>query len=125
MNPFDFVKSINSGKDISEDAENKELLFKGYNPFLTNKAFSYHVDTILHAFEMNKAALLSSECQYKYLLNTVRPRKRYGKWDKPEQNGDIELVQQVYNVNRTRAKVMLSLLSKEQLDDLRIKTTGG
>ena len=47
IGPFDYVKSINEKSEMDD--------LSGYNPFLTNRAFAYHLDTILLAEEMNQA----------------------------------------------------------------------
>jgi hypothetical protein len=125
MNPFDYVNAINKGTDVFADPENEELVEKGYNAFMTNKALSYFVDTILYAQEMNCAYSLSSKQQFAYYLSSVKPRKRFSKWAKAEKDDDIALVQQSYQVGRKRAKVILTLLSKEQLDYIKSKNNKG
>lgn len=123
MNIFDFVNSINAGKDLTED---KETDFKEYVPYLTNKAFSYHIDTILYANEMNLYPDLDGKTQYQYLINTIKPRKRYAKWTKAERSEDLDLVQDTYQVNKNKAKKILRILSKEDLEEIRTKRiTGG
>ena len=80
MNPFDFVNSITySKKDIMNDINEKE-----YAPFLVNRSLSYHQDTLLYANEMNSRFDVSHRLQYHYLLNSIRKRKRFAKWAKPE-----------------------------------------
>ena len=75
MNPFDFVNSINdSKKNLMVGTENDELAEKGYNPFLINKAFSYFIDTILYANEINQYSHLDNKLQYEYYLNGI-PKK--------------------------------------------------
>jgi len=56
ISPFDYVKSINETKknlmrtgDSFEDA----LYERDYNPWVVNQAFSFHLDTILYANQMN------------------------------------------------------------------------
>lgn len=125
--PFVFTNSINNGQNIydGEDVDVQELE-RVYSPYLTNRAFSYHLDTILYANEMNINHGVHGKAQYLYYLHTIKPRKRFGKWPKPEKNDDIALIKKVYSVNLKRAKVMLRLLNKEQLTMLRAKyDTGG
>lgn len=118
MTPFDYVKSINAGK------EEEEVDDKVYSQFLTNRAFSYYPDTILYADSLNRCTNLTNQEHYSYLINSIRPRKRFSKWAKVEPNGDLDIVQATYKVNRQRAKVILSILSPEQLDHLRRKQSG-
>ena len=73
MNPFDYVKSILETKNnliVNEATE------KAYVPFLTNRASSYYIDTVMHAQEMNMASHLDNCLQYRYYINTVIPMKR-------------------------------------------------
>ena len=83
--PFDYVTSINSTKkNMMRDSENDELSEKGYEPWLTNTALSYFPDTILYANEMNTYHQLEKRPQYEYLINTIRPKKRWSKWPPPQ-----------------------------------------
>ncbi len=51
--PFDYVKSINH-KDYKYD-------LVGYVPFLTNRSFAMHMDTVLFAEQMNQFHKLGPE----------------------------------------------------------------
>lgn len=121
-NPFDYVNDIQHGKkNLMEGTENDALAEQGYNPWLTNLALSYHLDTVLHANEINRYYDLSNKTQYLFLLNSVRPKKRqFAKWAKKAQdNEDLDMVCEVYECNRNVGKTYLSLLSSEQLDTMR------
>jgi len=64
MNPFDYVNSINTHKrNLMVGSENDELAEKEYVPFLTNKALSYHTETLLYSNEMNRYAFLPNKLQ--------------------------------------------------------------
>jgi hypothetical protein len=79
-NPFDFVKSVSSDKkDIMVD----EIEEKAYAPFLTNKALSYHQDSVFFSNEMNIRHGTENRLQYLFFLNTLRKRQRFSKWQKP------------------------------------------
>ena len=53
LNPFAYVDAVSASKiDIVRGADNeiqRSLMEKGINPFMMNKAFSYHPHTILYA----------------------------------------------------------------------------
>lgn len=126
MNPFDFVNSINSTKqNMMRDTENDELAERGYNPFMTNRALSYHNDTIGLANEMNMRHEIDSVMQYEFLLNTVRSKKRYAKWHKKENDSDLELIKEFYNYSDTKALQALNVLSDKQLEQIKIKMAKG
>jgi hypothetical protein len=124
MSPFDFVTAINTSKKnlIKEDPD----LEKEYNPFLTNKSLSYFTDTIMDANVMNMHHGLDKKLQFDYLINTIRPGKRFSKWAKKVENNDREIVKTYYGYNDRNADVALSLLSTDQLKIIKSKLeTGG
>lgn len=115
-NPFDYVNTINSTKkNMMRDTENDVLAEKGYEPWLTNNALSYFPDTILHANLMNMYSDLDKRPQYEFLINSIRPRKRFEKWVKPVGDEDLLFVCEFYNCNKIVGREYLSLLSSEQL----------
>jgi hypothetical protein len=124
MSPFDFVTAINTTKKnlIKEEPD----LEKEYNPFLTNKSLSYFTDTIMDANLMNMHHGLDKKLQFDYLINTIRPGKRFSKWAKKVENNDREIVKTYYGYNDRNAEVALSLLSTDQLKIIKSKLeTGG
>lgn len=125
MNPFDYVNSINSNKDIIRGSDNEKLMEDGYQPWMVNKAFSYHKDTILYANEMNKFGHLDKIMQYYYLLNSIRPQKRFAKWVKKQDSNDLEIVKEYYGYSNEKAQTALSLLSPEQIKMIKQKLEKG
>ena len=121
MNPFDFVKSITYTKqDIMHDLNESE-----YESFLVNRALSYYQDCLLYANEMNRRFELSKRLQYHYLLNTIRKRKRFAKWIKPEKIDDLKIVMEYYQVSRAKAEEYLHILSENNIAVLRKKMNKG
>lgn len=116
VSPFDYVNSITmTKKNMMRNTENDDLAEKDYNPWIVNKALSYFQDTILIANEINQHYNLDKRPQYEYLINIVRPNKRWAKWVKDEKNEDLDTVCEYYNCNRKVGREYLSLLSKEQI----------
>jgi hypothetical protein len=99
--------------------ENDQLSEKGYKPFLTNRALSYHHDTVALANEMNMRSDLDNKLQYEFFLNTVRPKKRYAKWDKKEDHGDLAVVKEYFNYSDTKALQALTVLTNDQINEIR------
>jgi len=121
MNPFEFSNSITYTKqDIMNDLNEKE-----YAPFLVNRALSYHQDCILYANEMNRRFDISHKLQYHYLLNTIRKRKRFAKWSKPELIDDLKIVMEYYSVSRGKAEEYLSILNKSGIETLKKRMNKG
>ena len=122
MNPFSYVSSINdTKKDIMKD----DIAEKGYNAFLINRSFSYFYDTVGLANVMNQYHHTDNKLQYHFLINTIRKRKRFSKWIKPETESDIEVVKAYYNYSYEKAKQVLPLLSPEQITIIRQKVNKG
>ena len=100
---------------------------KDYNGFVINKALSFHMDCILQANQMNMLPNLDPKLQFHYLLNSVRGYKRpYQKWLKRETVDNLDLVKEHFGYSNEKAKEALSILSNEQLDEIRrIQDKGG
>ena len=124
MNPFDFVKQINQGKVNLMD-ETPELE-KEYKQFIINRALSFNHDTVLYANEMNFNNHLDSKLQFDFFLNTIRPKKRYSKWLKRENNEVLELIKVYYKCSSAKAREYATLLDSSQLDIIKQRIdTGG
>ena len=118
LNPFDYVKSINQKTPVSQMA--------GYNPYLSNNSFSYYLDCVLVANEMNRYPNLPSECQYDFLYGSIRKGKRFSPWHKVEENPYVELVMKYYNYSKAKALEALQVLTQSDLRDIQQKLdTGG
>jgi len=124
MNPFDYVNSINDGKDIIRTSDSPAMAEKGYNPYMANRALSYFPDTVMFANEMNTNHWADGLLQYDYLINTVRKRKRFSKWFKPESD-DLETIKEYYKVGSEVAKQYLRVLSADQLANLKTRIIKG
>ena len=123
---FDFVNAASFTKqDLIRDSYDPETFEKAHEPYVCNKAFSYHQDTILFANEMNERHWLPKDANFRYFLNSLRPRKRYGKWHKTKKSEEIDAISTIYNVNLTIAAQYHSLLTQEQLDSVMAMTFKG
>ena len=126
MNPFDFVNAVNySKKDLMTGTENDELSEKSYVPYIINRTFSYFPDTIFHANELNRLNHIDNKLQFHYLLNSIRPQKRYAKWVKKVNEEDLEVVKLYYQYNNEKASEVLSILSSDQIKQLRKRLEKG
>lgn len=116
MNPFDYLNAINFTKDqvIVDDLTEKE-----YNPFMTNRGLSYFYDTILLANEMNINHHLDKKLQFDFLLNTVRKKKRFSKWFKPDLSEDIQAIKEYYNYSTDKAMDVARILKEEDLEKIK------
>lgn len=113
MNPFELIKSVSTTKkDILENE-------KDYNAFMVNRGLSYFPDTVIYANEMNKFHHLDSRLQYHFLINTIRKRNRFSKWNKSIESENINTIKQYYGYSNEKARDVLPLLSNDKLKTLR------
>ena len=99
-------------------SENDELAEKEYVPFITNKALSYHTETLLYSNEMNRYAFLPNKLQYEYLLHSVRPGKRFSKWAKKNDWDNILLIARYYQCNPQRAQEIMATLKESDIEEI-------
>ena len=122
MNPFDFVKDISFDKKNLIEGNEKE-----YNPWLTNKAFSYHSDSIFVANEVNKynGFGIESNLQHDFLFHMLDKKRRFSRWSKTSINEDIELISKYYKVSISKAKDYYDILLPEQIEHIKLSQNHG
>ena len=109
----DFLTAINlSKKNIMEE---DSLAEKEYPPFVINRSLSYFQGTVLYANEMNLRGHIDNRLQNDYFLNSVRKKKRFSRWLKPEQSDDIDAIKEYYSCNDVKAHEIFRVLTGEQL----------
>lgn len=123
--PFRFINSILKTKEYQMETQYDE---KEYSSIFTNIALSQHIDTILHANELNQLyQILSPKMHYDYLFHSIRQMKRpFRKWaKKKDEDETIAILMEYYQVNKIRAKEYLNLLNKEELESILIDSEKG
>ena len=99
---------------------------KDYNPFIINRALSFHPDCIPYVEEMNRLHFLDKDMQYQYLINTIRPMKRkFAPWQKAQVEKDIECVKEYFGYSNKKAREAMRILTNEQIDEIKRKTDKG
>ena len=122
MNPFEYLNAINHTKqDIMID----DIAEKSYNSFMINRGLSYFSDTVLMANEMNRYHHIDNRLQFDFFINIVRKKKRFSKFMKPETVSDVEVVKEYYGYSNEKAKQALTLLTSEQINELKKKVYKG
>lgn len=121
VTPFSFVSSV---------TESKEDIFEGneaeYNSFIINKALSFNLDCLYHVGELNRFPNIPKNGQYKYLLNVLDKKKRYGRWVKKDSlPADIAIIKEAYGYNDQQALTALDMLSDKQLIELKANISKG
>tara|TARA_Y100001978_G_scaffold181772_1_gene178168 strand:+ start:303 stop:689 length:387 start_codon:yes stop_codon:yes gene_type:complete len=119
----DYLYSINqSKKNILDDDPDAQ---KKYPTYIINRCLSSFTDTILFANEMNKNPHLPNKLQYDFLLNSVKPRKRFSPWARKDSIDDLDVVKEYYGYNDDKALQALRILTKDQLDNIKKSLSKG
>ena len=115
----DWLNSINQTKKnlIDEDPS----IEKEYSPYIVNRIYSGHLDSIMFANEMNMNHSLPKKMQYDFFINILRVKKRFSPWLRKDEIKDLDYVKRYYGYNNEKAKQALKILSKEQLNFIRSK----
>ena len=96
-----------------------------YNAFIINRGLSFFPDTVLYANEMNLNHHLDSRLQYDFLINMIRKKRRFSKWNKPQIIDDLDVIKEYYGYSNKQAKAVHNLLSSDKIGDLRKKVYKG
>ena len=119
----DYLNSINQSKeDLMKDDPGWE---KNYPAYVINKCMSHHLDTIMFANEMNIHSHIDKRLQYDFLINIVRPRKRFSPWGKKQKVKDLDLVKKYYGYSSDKATQALEILTPTQLNYIKDKLNKG
>ena len=124
LSPFDYLNSINTTKKDLMASPDPEVE-KQYVPFVVNRGLSYFQDTVLYANEVNRLSHMTKKMQYHFYLHLIRKRKRFSKWAKREAYADVDVVKEYYGYSQLKAEQVMSLLSKEQIADIKHRTYKG
>ena len=126
MKPFDYVNSINfNKKNMMEGSDNDELAESSYPPFIVNRSLSYFTDTLFYSNEINQYHHVDNKLQYDYLINSIRPKKRFAKWVKAMNSDDLEIVKLYFGYSTKKALQALNILTPKQLQDITMKVSRG
>jgi hypothetical protein len=122
ISPFDFINAINYTKEklIVDDWSEKQ-----YSPYVINKGLSFTADTTVAANEMNSRPHIDRKLQFDFLINTIRSRKRFSKWIKPEKIEALQVVKDYFKYNDEKARQVLSILTPEQINLIKQKLKKG
>ena len=113
VSPWDIINAINTHDTDLVNPDNEAQCKR--EAFIVNKGLSYGPDTVIYANEMNARSHLDYQLQFDFLINTIRPRKRYNKWLKAETVEVLDVVQEYYGYSINKARQVLPLLTPEQL----------
>lgn len=109
-NPFDVITHLNtSSLDKWDEHEGS------FDSFMTDRAMSYNLVSILYASEMTQKRDVPDKWKYDFYRLAIQPKqKRFAKWSKPITDDRIELLMQAFTCNRRKALEISPLINNEQ-----------
>jgi len=120
----DIIGSINfKSGNVFDNAHNPDLE-KTYNAFVVNRNFSFRLNAVLAANEMNKNHWLDNKMQYDFMYH-ILPKGKFTKWQKSEDINSLELVKEYYGYNEVKAREALKVLKPSDLDVIRKRLDKG
>ena len=120
----EYLNAINQTKEPLMDTEDEQWE-KKYPPFIINKCVSPFPETIMLLNEINQLPHLDKKLQFDFLINSLRPRKRYTPWLKAKKLENLEYVKEFYGFNNEKAKAALDILNDEQISYIKRKLYKG
>ena len=114
----DYLNAINHTKEPLMDTEDEQWERK-YPPYIVNKCVAPFQDTIMLVNEINQFHHLDKKLQFDFLINSLRPRKRYTPWVKAMKLENLEYVKEFYGYNNEKAKAALDILDDEQISAIK------
>ena len=122
----EYLKTINKTKENLMEGED-EMWEKKYPAFIINKCLApTGMKECLLVNELNELHHLDNKLQYDFLLNSVKPRKRFSPWARKDSIDYLEVVKEYYGYNDDKALQALRILTKDQLDHItKVLNKGG
>ena len=120
----DYLKAINQTKEPLLGTEDEQWE-KKYPPFIINKCIAPFPDTVMLVNEINQLHHLDKKLQFDFLINSLRPRKRYTPWMKAKKLENLEYVKEYYGYNNEKARNALNILNDEQISAIKTKLNKG
>ena len=120
----DYINAINQTKEPLLDTEDEEWT-KKYPPYIVNKCIAPFPDSVMLVNEINQLHHLDKKLQFDFLINSLRPRKRYAPWMKAKKLESLEYVKEFYGYNNEKAKAALDILNDEQISAIKERLNKG
>ena len=120
----DYLNAINYTKENLLGTEDEQWE-KKYYPFIVNRCVAPFPDAIMLVNEINQLHYLDKKLQFDFLINSLRPRKRFTPWMKAKKLENLEYVKEYYGYNNEKAKVALDILNDEQISAIKRKLNKG
>ena len=119
-----YLNAINYTKEPLLDTEDDQWE-KKYPSYIINKCIAPFPDSLMLVNEINQLHHLDKKLQFDFLINSLRPRKRFTPWMKAKKLENLEYVKEFYGYNNEKAKSALDILSDEQISAIKRKLNKG
>ena len=120
----EYLNAINNTKEPLMDSEDDQWE-KKYSSFIVNKCVAPFPDTVMLLNEINQLHHLDNKLQFDFLINSLRPRKRYTPWLKAKKLKNLEYVKEYYGYSNEKAKAALDILNDEQISAIKTRLNKG
>ena len=120
----DYLNAINHTKEPLLDTEDEQWE-KKYPSYIINKCVAPFPDSLMLVNEINQLHHLDKKLQFDFLINSLRPRKRYTPWMKAKKLENLEYVKEYYGYNNEKARNALNILNDEQISSIKTKLNKG
>jgi len=110
---FDYLNSVSNKKYMKPDSD-----LKVYNQYIMNKGLSYYPDAILLVDEVNKGNI-SDQWHYEFLYHVLDKKVRRSKWFKPDQDDDLKVIVEYFDINMSKAREIIKLFSKDEIENIK------
>ena len=117
MNLSDYLNAINVSKEPLMD-ESEAYTKQSYPPFVVARCLSYFPDTLFAANEVNIRPVMDSKMHFDFLRGAVRPRKRFSKWLKREEDERVVALTEYYGISSRKAREALTVLTEDQVSEI-------
>ena len=120
----DYTNAINFTKEPLLDSEDEQWE-KKYPSYIVNKCIAPFPDSVMLVNEINQLHHLDKRLQFDFLINSLRPRKRYAPWMKAKKLKSLDNVKEYYGYNNEKAKAALDILNDEQISAIKERLNKG
>ena len=117
MNLSDYLNAINVNKTPLMD-EGEMYSKHSYPPFVVARCLSYFPDTLFAANEVNIRPIIDPKMHFDFLRFSVRPRKRFSKWLKREEDERVSALVEYYGFSSRKAREALTVLTEDQISEI-------
>lgn len=125
---YEYTTTINKKSGVKPQ-DNMMEFDKVYQPYVVNKTFSYFLDTILLAQELNLRGSPMHDipllAHYEFLNHSVPKGSRFERWAKAEKSDEINLICAVYGYSPKQAREVVDLFSEDDIKQLKQKIYEG